>query len=92
MSSLRRNPKRDANEPEIVEALKAIGCDVHRLHAPADLLVGYRNRTVLLEVKMPGGTLTDDQKDFFEAYRGEAYVVRSVERAIEVVTRARKVP
>ena len=87
MSLLRHNPKRDANEPEIVAALEAIGCDVHRLNKPVDLVVGYRGRTVLLEVKMPGGTLTSDQEKFFSLYRGEAYVVRTPERAIEVMTR-----
>ena len=73
----------------------AIGCDVTRLHEPADLLVGYRGRSVVLEVKMLGGTLTEDQKKFFQSYRGEAYVVRTPERAIEVMTRgrdSRKVP
>jgi hypothetical protein len=79
--------KRDVNEPEIVEALEAIGCDVHRMHEPADLLVGYRGRTVVLEVKVPDGTLTEDQKAFFQLYRGEAYIVRTPERAIEVMTR-----
>ena len=87
MSLKRHNPKRDANEPEIVKALEAIGCDVHRLDKPVDLVVGYRGRTVLLEVKTKGGKLTDDQKTFFELFRGEAYVVRTVERAIEVMTR-----
>jgi Holliday junction resolvase len=82
--------KRDENEPEIIAALESIGCDVVRLHEPVDLVVGLANRTVLLEVKMPGGTLTSDQKEFFESFRGEAYVVRSGERAIEVMTNGRR--
>lgn len=86
MSLKRHNAKRDANEPEIVSALRSIGCDVFLIDLPVDLIVGYRGRTVLLEVKAPGGRLTKGQKEFFETYRGEAYVVRTPERAIEVMT------
>lgn len=95
MSLKRHNPKRDANEPEIVRALESIGCDVTRLDKPVDLVVGYRGRTVLLEVKTKDGKLTEDQKKFFQLFRGEAYIVRTPERAIEVMTRGkhhRKVP
>ena len=60
-----------------------------------DGVVGYRGRTVLLEVKTKGGKLTEDQKKFFQLFRGEAYIVRTPERAIEVMTRGKhdcKVP
>lgn len=85
MSVKRWAARRDANEPEIVAALEAIGCDVHRIDEPVDLIVGKANRTVLLEVKAPGGTLTGNQKDFFATYRGEAYIVRTPEAAINVI-------
>lgn len=48
---------RDGNEPGIVLALRAVGASVSRLNetgAP-DLLVGFRGRTFLLEVKRPLG-------------------------------------
>ena len=94
VSLKRHNAKRDANEPEIVSALRSIGCDVFLIDLPVDLIVGYRGRTVLLEVKVPGarGRLTKGQKEFFETYRGEAYVVRTPERAIEVMTCPRRNP
>jgi hypothetical protein len=50
--------KRDANEPEIVEALvKFLHASVTRLTGKGepDLLVGYLGRTWLLEVKAPLG-------------------------------------
>lgn len=52
MFALRR---RDANESEIVAALTAIGCFVTKLNdfGVCDLLVGYRSRTILIEVKEP---------------------------------------
>ena len=42
--------RRDANEGEIVRALEKVGASVLRLH-DIDLLVGFRGRNYLLEVK-----------------------------------------
>ena len=89
MSLKRHKVSRDANEPEIVAALKAIGASVERIDKPVDLIVGYRRRTLLMEVKVPNGKLTSDQETFFDSYRGEAYVVRSPEEAIEVALHGR---
>lgn len=88
---------RDANEPEIVEALEKVGAAVVRLDASVaglpDLLVGYRGRNVLMEVKLPpgpqGGTshspLSDDQVAFMQAWPGPAYVVRSAKQALRAL-------
>jgi hypothetical protein len=51
---MRRGAKRDANEPEIIKALRAAGCLVQPLSAPGvpDLLVWSPWRgLILLEVK-----------------------------------------
>ncbi len=77
--------KRDANEKEIVEALRAIGCSVYYMDKPVDLLVGYRARNFLLECKTDNGKLTKDQKAFFPEWRGQVRVVKSAEEAIRVV-------
>jgi len=45
--------KRDAAEFGIVEALESVGAKVWRLHQPADLLVQFRGRWWLMEVKTP---------------------------------------
>lgn len=54
---MRRAARRDSNEVEIVEALRARGAVVTLLAHPGvpDLLVGYRGATELLEVKLPLG-------------------------------------
>ena len=81
---------RDANEPEIIAALEAIGCSVARLDTPADLLVGRGAKNILLEVKMPGKENRKDQEDqrkAREAWRGQIAVVTSVEEAIDTITR-----
>lgn len=57
--------KRDANEPEIVAALKKIGAKIMRLD-DVDLLVNYRGKIYLLEVKTPEGKLTKSQRDLLD--------------------------
>jgi hypothetical protein len=54
--------KRDENEKPIIAALTAIGARVCKImgytggdYGTPDLLVGYRGRTILLEVKNPNG-------------------------------------
>lgn len=47
---------RDANEPDIVKALEAVGASVQRtygMEGEPDLLVGYLGRNYLIEVKNP---------------------------------------
>lgn len=93
--SLNRHAKaRDANEPEIVAALKAIGASVERLDTPVDLLVGFRGQTYMIEVKLPrgpkgganGSRLTLDQEQLFDHWRGGPLAVaRSAEEALRIV-------
>ena len=51
MSLLRWNAKRDASEPDIVRALEQVGALVYRMDVPADLLVWFKYRWHVLEVK-----------------------------------------
>jgi hypothetical protein len=89
----RHGNTRDGNERPIIEALKRIHATVLQLDKPCDLLVGYRGRNFLLEVKLPagprGGTshseLNDDEMEFRATWKGQYEVVRSPEDAIEIV-------
>lgn len=91
MSNLRRNPKRDANEARIVEALRGVGCYVRPLNVAdvPDLLVSHpRCGVVLLEVKSKRGRLSAGQAAEIEAIQqhgGQAVVVRSVTEALRAV-------
>lgn len=83
--------RRDANEPEIVEALRAAGCYVSRMDKGAgfDLLV-VRDHVYVVEVKLPGkqNNLTPDErktKAAIEAAGGQYYVVWNVEMALEIL-------
>jgi Holliday junction resolvase len=57
--------RRDENEPEIVKALEGIGAKVIRLDI-VDLLVNYRGKIYLLEVKTPEGKLTKKQRELLD--------------------------
>lgn len=80
--------KRDANEPAIVRALEALGCLVHRMDKPVDLLVSHRGRVLLVEVKTKRGKLTGDQQTFSEHW--PIHVVRTVDEAFALVQAVRK--
>lgn len=84
-----RAQKRDANEPELVDTLEALGCTVDRLPGGAgrpDLLVGFRGHTILIEVKVPGEELNALQKKFHREWRGgPIHVAFTVQQIIEII-------
>ena len=61
----------DANQQQIVSALRAAGAYVWIIGLPVDLLVGYNNHTFLVEIKDgPKKPLTRLQQDFFGNWTG----------------------
>ncbi len=86
MSIRRFNARRDANEPEIVAALQAAGASVLRTDFPLDLLIGFRGRSIVAEVKMPGAKLNENQKRFFAQWKGQTPpILRSVDDALKLL-------
>jgi hypothetical protein len=81
MSLPRHNPKRDGNEKGIVSYFKKIGFSVERLNTPLDLLVGYKKRNYLVEVKMTGSGLNKNQVKFTKDWKGQFIVINSIEQA-----------
>jgi len=81
--------KRDENEVEIVHALRAVGASVAHLSSKGipDLLVSFRNKLYLMEVKKPKGKLTADQIKFHESWKGEIHIVRTAQEAIEILNK-----
>jgi hypothetical protein len=76
MSLHRRAPRRDENEPEVVEAFRRLGAHVQALSAKGvpDLLVHFKGRWQVVEVKRPKEKLTPDQESWWAA-RGEDPVI-----------------
>jgi len=61
----------DENQSAIVQALRDAGAYVWIIGLPVDLLVGFRGRTLLMEVKTTSKKrLTGLQADFFEKWTG----------------------
>lgn len=87
MSIHRRAAKRDANEPEIVEALEGMGAIVELTNKPLDMLVNVNGVIALADVKDPKrGRITDDQQAFIEKWDGAPiYILRTVEDAERMV-------
>lgn len=87
---MRRASKRDANEPEIVDALEAMGCGVAKIDSDdgfPDLVVWFKDRHTLIEVKMPGELLTTRQKQFHAAWPGRIHIAHSAGEAIQIVAK-----
>ena len=82
---MRRAAKADGNQHQIVKALKAIGAKVYYIKEPVDLLVGYRGKNSLLEVKDIHGRLTKAQEEFMQTWPGQAWIVQSVDQALEAI-------
>ena len=93
---MRRAAKVDANQAEIVCALRAIGCCVVSTaplgNGVPDILVTTPcgKRTFLVEIKdgakpPSARKLTPDEAAFHASWLGELYVVESVEDAIRTV-------
>lgn len=87
---MKRN-KPDANQPEIVQALRDIGARVFLIGQPLDLLIAFRGKLTLMEVKNPDGEdkVSKSQQvtiNLLESVGVRVLVVRSVDEAIEAAS------
>lgn len=61
----------DATQEQIVSVLRAAGAYVYIIGLPVDILVGYKGKTILVEIKSGSKKrLTKLQTDFFENWTG----------------------
>lgn len=80
--------KSDANQAEIVEALRKAGAFVTILSTHPkllDLLVYYRGRLYWLEIKRPGEKLTYAEAEIFDQAPDATFEVHSVDEALDVI-------
>ena len=91
---MRRAAKVDANQRQVVAALRGVGATVQLLHAVGegcpDLLVGHLGVNYLLEVKdgqkpPSAQKLTPQQEIWHRDWRGHAVVVNSPEAALAAI-------
>jgi hypothetical protein len=90
----RRAARVDANQAEIIAALRQVGATVHPLHTVGagcpDILIGYQGRNLLAEIKdgslAPSDRrLTTVQVFWHETWRGQVAVVTSVDEALALL-------
>jgi len=91
-----RRGRIDDTQREIVNALRQIGASVQSLadvgQGCPDLLVGYRGRNILLELKgkaslkkNPPNGLTEAQRKWHVLWEGMCFIASDAEEAIELV-------
>jgi hypothetical protein len=93
---VRRAAKVDANQPEVVAALRKIGVEVTPMHTlgqgVSDLLCSFRQRWYVIEVKdgslSPSRRqLTADQKVWIGKQRAPVYIVNDAQEAVDISMR-----
>jgi hypothetical protein len=89
---MRYRPRVDRNQSEIVMGLRAAGCQVLSLasigRGCADILVQYRDKLYLMEIKDGNKPpshrkLTDDEAEFHMHWK--VYIVESIEDSYRVI-------
>ena len=91
---MRYAAKTDSNQRPIVQSLRDIfGPDcVFDLSAVGqgcpDLMVGVRGVNLLMEIKTDKGKLTTDQVIFHKSWPGSVVVVRTLQEALDAITKA----
>jgi len=77
VSLYKANDRRDGNEPEIVECLRAMGASVAQISGRdvPDLAIGWRGSTYLAEVKQPKAQLRPGQEKFSREWKGHPVAV-----------------
>ena len=84
---MRRAHRVDANQGRIVAALRKCGVAVRSLAGIGDgvpdlLAYSARSGYVLLEVKVPGEKLTEDQERFHREWPGRIHIVETIDDAL----------
>lgn len=91
---MRRAANIDANQPEIVAALRAVGASVEHLHSVGagcpDILVGHKGTNWLIEIK-DGSKVPSKQKlntrqvDWHKLWNGQVSIARTAEEALQII-------
>jgi len=79
----------DSNQASIVHLLREFGAAVWVTsncgHGAPDLVVSYGGQTFLMEVKAEGGKLTPAEEEWRKNWRGNYYIIHSVEEAVQIL-------
>lgn len=96
---MRYAARADENQSEIVEACRKMGASVKSLHREGegcpDLLIGWYGQNLLFEIKNGAkmssqSRLTKDQEEWHQRWKGNVYIVISVDQAIKTLRAVRE--
>lgn len=91
---MKRSARKDANQDEIVDTLRAIGASVAITHQLGggfpDIVVGFRGETYLIEIKdgsKPPSRrrLTKDEKEFHQSWNGHIAIANNSDEALKII-------
>lgn len=96
--ALRHAARIDANQPAIIKLFRKLGATVyptHTLKGFVDIVVGYRGRNYLIEIKdgakaASARQLTADEKEFHDTWRGSAHVIETESQVFELMESIKK--
>lgn len=79
----------DANQGEIIQALRQVGASVQPLtrvkDGCPDILVGFHGCNYLMEIKTDEGRVTPDELTWFQRWNGQAEIVKNISEALRVI-------
>lgn len=80
-------PKRvDQNQTEIVKVLRKMGASVQIISEVGkgcpDIIAGFHGVNYLIEIKNGNKKLTECEQQFFDNWKGQAIIIRSLDEAI----------
>ena len=88
-SSVRTAARVDGNHREIVNWLGRIGASVQSLAREGegcpDILVGYKGKNYLFEIKIEKGKLNSRQQKWHSSWKGQVNVIKDWREAFEVI-------
>ena len=91
---MRIDARTDANQNEIVQALRRVGASIAITSSMGkgfvDLVAGYRGVNYLIEIKdgskpPSARRLTPDEQEFHDLWRGAVIVVNDVDEALKAI-------
>jgi hypothetical protein len=79
----------DGNQQLLVKAARSVGASVEHIHREGrgipDLLVGWRRRNYLVEVKTLEGELNEVQQAWHAGWRGQVGIGRTPEEILRLI-------
>ena len=83
---MRHAARVDANQAEIIAAMRSKGASVYVIGLPVDLLVGHAGKTALVECKTDKGKYTALRRSFMGSWGGGTVAtIRDVEGALTLI-------